>query len=505
MATTIRSLSDTSADSVRYQPMSLFSVLAIVAAGLYTVLVLILTIVGLYTRKPVLELWLVLFAGIGIITAIAARWQISNSEGTLAGRKMANWALVISILVGCVYVAYYAGNILAIRNQANSFVQDTWLKALQDRKFEEAFFYALPPPDRQGMRPNAVVARFSDQIYVFRNLEFCHIFDEARGEVAIEPLGVRDLNQTPDGYVATLQYRLNTRAGEYDLAIGAIGMEGKELKGREWAVRRGAPFIQKRMMTPYGRLVFETQMDAERAIGDWLGTRINVTMQPEALAHLDTLPLPREQREKRYLEFVSRGLVVDCLAAGSTPAGGLASAVMLGAHIGDNPINRHIYLADAEDSWSKLVIIDTSKQDVPENEQQEMKARALRLGTIRPKGENIEVGSKLEIEKDSARVAKKGLMNFPPPLNTTLRAHIVAGCLDQKLIARLNELKSAPWDPKAPIQPDNEPSLLLGYKPDWYIAKVIVLPGKVQSPDAGRSGPAGMQQMQPGAVPPLGQ
>ena len=498
MATTIRSLSDTSADSGRYQPMSLFSVLAIVAAGLYTVLVLILTVVGLYTRKPVLELWLVLFAGVGIITAIAARWQISNSEGTLAGRKMANWALVISILVGCVYVAYYAGNILAIRNQANSFVQDKWLKALQDRKFDEAYFYGMPPADRQGVRQSTVATRFSLPVQVFRHTYLSTIFDEARGEVAIESLGIRDLNATPEGYVATLQYRVKTRMGEFDLAVGTLGAEGKDIKGREWAVSRGATSIQKFTLSTYGRMVNEIRADAETAVGEWVSSRINTGYPSDAQARLEVLPLTRVQREERYREYVTRTALREILPAGSIPAGGLATAALLGAHLGDTPLNRQIAMPDAEAAWSKLVSIDTSKQDVSPVESQEILARTLRLGTIRLKTEGYEVASKLDLKKDSLQVVKEVLLNYPGPIGGTLRGEIVVGCLDRNLVARLNELKSAPWNPDAPLQIDASQSLLRNYRADWYIVQIIVHVEKAQSRDSGTVPPERMRmEMRP--------
>jgi hypothetical protein len=145
-------------------------------------------------------------------------------------------------------------------------------------------------------------------------------------------------------------------------------------------------------------------------------------------------------------------------------------------------------LPDAEEAWSKLVVIDTSNQDIPALEKEEIRSKVLQLGTIRPKGEGFEVGSKLEVKKDQGRVAKTVLMSFPAPLNASFRGEIVVGCLDSALIARLHELKSAPWNPKQPLQTDNSPSLLQSYKPDWYIVQVIVHPGKVEAPDASKPG-----------------
>src|SRR4029077_1325564 len=88
-------------------------------------------------------------AVVGIALALVARWQIRASEGTRAGLKLTKWALGLGLLFGCVYEAYYYGNVLAIRQQANVFA-DAWLRVLEKKNFKEAYFYSSPPAQRKG-------------------------------------------------------------------------------------------------------------------------------------------------------------------------------------------------------------------------------------------------------------------------------------------------------------------------------------------------------------------
>src|SRR5205823_14182762 len=98
------------------------------------------------------------------------------------------------------------------------------------------------------------------------------------------------------------QYLLKTRTGEYEVVVHVVGMEGKEFPGRQWTVRASSPFIQRKQMSVYGRLANESRMDAERFIGDWIGKKLVVPTAFVGSLHIDTLPLPREQRERVHHE-----------------------------------------------------------------------------------------------------------------------------------------------------------------------------------------------------------
>src|SRR5262245_18970168 len=102
----LRTLPQRDEDIGAYRPLAALSVASLAVSLMFVVLAIVLTIVGLVTKRPVLEAWLIAFAGLGVVMALAARWQLRLAEGTRAGQKMANWALSLSVLGVCVYGAY---------------------------------------------------------------------------------------------------------------------------------------------------------------------------------------------------------------------------------------------------------------------------------------------------------------------------------------------------------------------------------------------------------------
>jgi hypothetical protein len=151
MVEPLPSVVDRNEDSADYKPLALLSVAAFAVSVIFTTIVVILTAVGLVTRRPVLESWLIPLAFSGVLLAIAARWQIHLSEGTRDGRRLTNIAWWLSLLGGAVYAAYYFGNVAAIQSQARRFVSEAFLNKLKDGKIEEAYIATIEPGLRKGM------------------------------------------------------------------------------------------------------------------------------------------------------------------------------------------------------------------------------------------------------------------------------------------------------------------------------------------------------------------
>ncbi len=150
MVQPMQAMTNRDQDLGNYKPLAVMAVVAFVAAAFFVGLVVILTLVGLVSRKPVLEAWLIGFAIIGVLMSIAARWQIRISEGTRAGEKLAKWALWLSVIGGCIYVAYYGGSVMSIRSQADRFVQDAWLNALKSNDSDNGFLLTVEPTRPSG-------------------------------------------------------------------------------------------------------------------------------------------------------------------------------------------------------------------------------------------------------------------------------------------------------------------------------------------------------------------
>ena len=170
----------------QYQPLSILAIGAIAVVGLFTALVMALMVIGLLTRKPVLEPIVVLLDLVGLGLALVARWQIQTSEGTRAGLKLTRWALGLGIVFGCVYMAYYFGNVLAIRQQAKEF-SHAWLKLLAEKDFKQAFYLSNPPAQLKGRTPAEVAALHPDALNAFQNVEIMRVFERAeKDDIEIE-------------------------------------------------------------------------------------------------------------------------------------------------------------------------------------------------------------------------------------------------------------------------------------------------------------------------------
>src|SRR5262249_11643416 len=130
---------DRDQDAQNYKPLALFAVAAFVVSVLFSGVIIVLTVWGLITRKPFMEPWLIPLAFSGVLLSIAARWQITLSEGTRDGLRLTKIAWWLSLVGGAMYTAYYFGNVMAIQSQARRFVHENFFAPLKDQKLELAF------------------------------------------------------------------------------------------------------------------------------------------------------------------------------------------------------------------------------------------------------------------------------------------------------------------------------------------------------------------------------
>jgi hypothetical protein len=275
-------------------------------------------------------------------------------------------------------------------------------------------------------------------------------------------------------------------------------MEGKDLDGRQWVVRRDVQFVQHQRISTLGRLRLEAHRDGERVISDWIIHKIVAPSGSIAEAHIDTLPLPTEERARKHREYVVGGLVGNAFIAGAMPASDLVPAVALTAHLGDLELNRQIYIPEAEASWRNLIKFEPPHPEVGESIQESIRPKLMQRGAMLPlAGADRDMSSGCEILPDQIQVRYGISVTLPAPLNYTSRATVVAVCTNRELVKRMETLKSGPWDPKAPLEIDPAPVLLLQYQRDWYISKVIVDLAKFTGGGRNKPGPEMMQDQPP--------
>jgi hypothetical protein len=486
---------DRSEDTARYQPLSLLAVAAILAAGLLAVIVVLLTAAGLYSRKPVLEPILILFAVGAALLALAARWHIANSEGTRAGLGLAKLALWISVICGLCYGAYFGGNYFAIRKQANDMAINNWFEPLKEGKLDEAYFYTIDPVQRQNLSVRDVSSRFGENLQKFRQQELVLLLNRARGEAQIEPRGVRGWSKESAGYVVLLNYLLSTREGEFDILLTVIGSDSKDLQRREWYVQKSREPVQGRRLTTYGRLLMELQIDAERFMRDWVTVKMASGREEER--YLDTLPITPQQRRQRWNDDFSRIIVSRSLGCGGHPSCGAAQA-LLAAEYFTADVDRLLYVPTGDALVKQIITLEKTKDPPTEEFKSQTLARLLQEKVIsmpRNLGE-MEVPTTLEFNADEIRISLPVFFQMPMPNPTQYKGRMFVSTRNPELLKKMHDLQTAPWP--APMVFDTSPSVLSSFQVNWYLSEIRVDPTPTMDPRMQRM----MGQMPPGGPEP---
>src|SRR5262245_52918814 len=351
-------------DVANYQPMAILAVVAIIVSGLFMALAVVLTIVGMVTRRAVLEPWLVIFAVIGVLLAIAARWQIRLSEGTKAGLKLASAAWWLAIIGGCVYAAYYAGSVMSIQSQARTFVQDIWLKNLVDNKVDDAFLLTIEPIRRKGMNIRDIRARFGDIVTPFRTHGMVRMLKRSETKVSIEQMGVATWQATNEGLEVTTQFVIRTPEGDFDFLIPVLGTDHKELEGRQWQIKVQKVAFRPLGLSSYGRAMIALEQDSNEFLHMWVDAKLQPFRRGEMYMDTTLYPkaLSREERLKLSHGFQIWTLVSNAFVSMGQPAGGLGIAGTFGGHLVAAPAYADPYFQNSGDVASKLIRWDESKQ-----------------------------------------------------------------------------------------------------------------------------------------------
>ncbi|MCX7700601.1 MAG: hypothetical protein N2039_06965, partial [Gemmataceae bacterium] len=263
MVEPLPSVVDRNEDVADYKPLAFLAVAAFAVSLIFTTIVVLLTGVGLVTRRPVLEPWLIPLAFSGVLLAIAARWQIHLSEGTREGRRLTNIAWWLSLVGGAVYAAYYFGNVAAIQSQARQFVADAFLQKLKEGKVEEAYLTTIEPGMRKGMTNlRDIERRFGNVTEPFRADKLPQLFERAAGAVEIEDYGVADWRSSPEGLEVAARHVVRTPEGAFEVLIPLVGVEDRETGIREWYIKRGIG-VKPIGMTTYGMLLGALQGESD--------------------------------------------------------------------------------------------------------------------------------------------------------------------------------------------------------------------------------------------------
>lgn len=258
-----------------YQPVSGVAAAAIVVASIFLAIVLVTAVLAFWNKRPAMNDKLLYLAVLAIGLSIAARLHIRRSENTRTGLKLASVAWWISVIGGVAFAAYIYGNIVALRQQSTN-AASAWFELLKTGKHSQAFLITQPPMARQGVNADSEAeldSRFgAGPLPGFRNSELVRFFQRNGEEVTSESLGMSNWEQVDGGFRVELSYRLRSGEGTFQINLNMMGLEGKNVAGREWQIGTAEGSLIPLTRTTYGRLVLELQDDAFRYANAWLDT-----------------------------------------------------------------------------------------------------------------------------------------------------------------------------------------------------------------------------------------
>jgi hypothetical protein len=470
----MRTMSNRDADLANYQPLAVMAVVAFVVSSLFVALVVVLTLVGLFTRKPVLEAWLIAAAIIGVLLSIAAKWQIRISEGTRAGQKLSNWALWLSLMGGLIYLAYYAGSVMSIQAQANTFVNDVWLKAIKEKDFENAFLFTREPRERVGMNMKDIAARFGDITGPIHSNSLVRIIEKADGKVEIERRGTIRWQATPEGYEITTQVLVRTPEGDFDVIIPAIGSDQKGMQGRQWQIKLQRVGLRPLGISKYGRLMSNLEFDSKEFLSDWTNSKLLPFRRPEA--YLDTVAAPRDERRKRYHIFLVQGIVSNWLNSVTEPARGLSVAAAFGANLCISPNYGEVYFPNMNKTTRGLVQWDESKQQQDKSYKEKQAEQILGIGAIQLADAENTAAPRIDVTEKEIRASMEIKINLPAVdavPSYRCKGRVFATLDDPKLASELFKMKNEPWNGQAQLEPASATKPMMTKYP-WRISAVVI-------------------------------
>ncbi|MSQ94028.1 MAG: hypothetical protein EXR98_05665 [Gemmataceae bacterium] len=283
-------------DALAYQPISGWAIAGLTAGGLFALLVIVSTAVGLFQGAPVFfPIWIVGVPIVGMILSWTGQRHVQNSEGTRAGAPLARWGFGISLVSGLTYFAYYFVTGLAVQNQANAFMMEKgdeagFFQMLREggdnrTQLNAAFLLTLPATGRSGRPDNEITMRANfdrgkdgqpGQLTSFREGIFGRVlYKQLAKDAEITALGVRDWHYEKRGYKVHREYRIKTKEVALHLYMSAGSTEGEaEGQGRKWFVNLNDPQIGEgvisKTLTPLGEGVGRLRA---KALG-WLEKRL---------------------------------------------------------------------------------------------------------------------------------------------------------------------------------------------------------------------------------------
>lgn len=276
--------SSTTGNLPSYAPISWTAVAALVAAGLFFLIIVIAGIDAVFIRKQsLIQPWLLFLAVLSVVLAFVARRQIRASEGTRTGEKYANIAWYLGVVGGLGYLTYLFGIEFAVRNDAEREFKNFAAHLSKfdannptDPELYSAIYATISPGKRSALKgptdAETMDAGFKDNVLGFRASDLARLCLRNAGESKFTITGFVDWNQKDTEINCTLRAVMSNAEGDYDLVI-PMQAEIDSRKQRRWYIVPSKDgYVKGRRLTPYGWELEAVEGNCRETVGVFLET-----------------------------------------------------------------------------------------------------------------------------------------------------------------------------------------------------------------------------------------
>lgn len=260
-------------DTGPYKPISVLAVAALLVAVLNALLLIGFGIAALAAKRPFLSWAIVMLSLVAVGLSIAAKLQLSRAQGTRAGHKLATAALMLSLVFGLGYTAYWFAIDFSIRKQGQE-VAERFLKLLGDSQPERAFMLTKEPLVQKSMPddPDAIRKRFGNtDLNMFNRSEVSRLFRAWPSRIKWTYEGVHSWTETPMGFECELNYTIRVPEGVFPVGVTALGVDDPETGERFWQISFGSTGVRGalRQFTTLGKLIVDIQYRSLMYLKEW--------------------------------------------------------------------------------------------------------------------------------------------------------------------------------------------------------------------------------------------
>jgi hypothetical protein len=253
-----------------------------------------------------------------------ARTRIREAEGTLSGQALARWALILGLLVGPSYGAYYLATYAAVSQQAEGFARQ-WLDVLCQGNVEKGFWMTMPlprsdkPPSREEIE--AIYNFQLDQTMKgpfthFSQSELVRLLGQGGKDTKVVSEGVGSWTYEGGGYNVQVSFSIESPLAKFKVAVSLHGASSPDRKwtGRQWRVipdpaSTGLVRSEPVQWTPAGQDQQALATGAKGYADSWVR---QWTAKDWDGAYLATVPGP----DRKPLDSAARQAWIGGLAAG---------------------------------------------------------------------------------------------------------------------------------------------------------------------------------------------